>query len=80
MQEIVGLLFKYIQRLQQSGVCKWIFDEQIKERHEQEKRLQKVAKIVDHLERAKREEVAPLIEAAFQRRLVKEKVLHEREQ
>ncbi|XWS66351.1 hypothetical protein CRYUN_Cryun05aG0191800 [Craigia yunnanensis] len=27
MQEIVGLLFKYIQLLQQSGVCKWIFDE-----------------------------------------------------
>ncbi|XVF07225.1 hypothetical protein REPUB_Repub06bG0120200 [Reevesia pubescens] len=27
MQDIVGLLFKYIQLLQQSGVCKWIFDE-----------------------------------------------------
>ncbi|MBA0654434.1 hypothetical protein Goklo_021440 [Gossypium klotzschianum] len=35
---------------------------------------------MDHLERAKREEAAPLIEAAFQRRLVEEKVLHEREQ
>lgn len=27
MQDIVGLLFKYIQLLQQSGVCQWIFDE-----------------------------------------------------
>lgn len=27
MQDIVGLLFKYICLLQQSGVCKWIFDE-----------------------------------------------------
>ncbi|GLT96012.1 hypothetical protein SLE2022_136620 [Rubroshorea leprosula] len=27
MQDIVGLLFKYIQLLQQSGVCKCIFDE-----------------------------------------------------
>ncbi|GLT29355.1 hypothetical protein SLA2020_042270 [Shorea laevis] len=27
MQDIVGLLFKYILLLQQSGVCKWIFDE-----------------------------------------------------
>ncbi|KAH7557203.1 hypothetical protein JRO89_XS11G0073500 [Xanthoceras sorbifolium] len=27
MQEIVGLLFKYINLLQQSGACKWIFDE-----------------------------------------------------
>ncbi|PQP95474.1 insulin-degrading enzyme-like 1 peroxisomal [Prunus yedoensis var. nudiflora] len=27
MQDIVGLLFKYISLLQQSGICKWIFDE-----------------------------------------------------
>ncbi|GAU30048.1 hypothetical protein TSUD_332170 [Trifolium subterraneum] len=27
MQDIVGLLFKYIKLLQQSGVCKWIFEE-----------------------------------------------------
>ncbi|MCI24579.1 zinc-metallopeptidase peroxisomal-like, partial [Trifolium medium] len=27
MQDIVGLLFKYIKLLQESGVCKWIFEE-----------------------------------------------------
>ncbi|XP_004493495.1 insulin-degrading enzyme-like 1, peroxisomal isoform X1 [Cicer arietinum] len=27
MQDIIGLLFKYIELLQQSGVCKWIFEE-----------------------------------------------------
>ncbi|KAK6945293.1 Peptidase M16, N-terminal [Dillenia turbinata] len=27
MEDIVGLLFKYIDLLQQSGVCQWIFDE-----------------------------------------------------
>ncbi|XP_008222126.1 PREDICTED: insulin-degrading enzyme-like 1, peroxisomal [Prunus mume] len=27
MKDIVGLLFKYISLLQQSGICKWIFDE-----------------------------------------------------
>ncbi|KAL3755301.1 hypothetical protein ACJRO7_002364 [Eucalyptus globulus] len=27
VQDIIGLLFKYISLLQQSGVCKWIFDE-----------------------------------------------------
>ncbi|KAF5473275.1 hypothetical protein F2P56_009899, partial [Juglans regia] len=27
MQDVVGLLFKYIRLLQQSGICKWIFDE-----------------------------------------------------
>jgi hypothetical protein len=35
---------------------------------------------MDHLERAKREEVAPLIEAAYQHGLVEERILHEREQ
>ncbi|GAV87136.1 PCI domain-containing protein [Cephalotus follicularis] len=54
--------------------------EQLKERQEMEKKLQKLAKTMDYLERAKREEAAPLIEAAFQRRLVEERVLHEREQ
>jgi len=27
MQDVVGLLFKYIQLLQKSGVCEWIFNE-----------------------------------------------------
>ncbi|KAM5561094.1 hypothetical protein ABKV19_021947 [Rosa sericea] len=54
--------------------------EQIKEREEREKKLTKLSKTMDHLERAKREESAPLIEAAYQQRLVEERVLHEREQ
>ncbi|KAK6911617.1 Proteasome component (PCI) domain [Dillenia turbinata] len=54
--------------------------EQLKERQEMEKKLQKLAKSMDYLERAKREEAAPLIEAAFHQRLEEEKVLHEREQ
>ena len=37
-------------------------------------------KTMDYLERAKREEAAPLIEAAFQQRLVEEKALHEYQQ
>ncbi|KAF3447821.1 hypothetical protein FNV43_RR08527 [Rhamnella rubrinervis] len=44
------------------------------------KKLQKFAKTMDYLERAKREESAPLIEAFFQQRLVEERVIHEREQ
>ncbi|KAI9075681.1 hypothetical protein K1719_042378 [Acacia pycnantha] len=54
--------------------------EQLRERQEMEKKLQKLAKTMDYLERAKREEAAPLIEAAYQKRLVEEKLLHEREQ
>jgi len=54
--------------------------EQLRERQEMEKKLQKLAKTMDYLERAKREEASPLIEAAFQRRLVEERMLHEHEQ
>ncbi|GMI79361.1 eukaryotic translation initiation factor 3A [Hibiscus trionum] len=68
------------EKLTKQTLLERAMSEQLKERQEQERRLQKVAKTMDHLERAKREEAAPLIEAAFQRRLVEEKVLHEREQ
>lgn len=45
-----------------------------------EKKLQKLAKTMDYMERAKREEEAALIEQAFQQRLVQEKIIHEHEQ
>ncbi|KAK6141225.1 hypothetical protein DH2020_025022 [Rehmannia glutinosa] len=54
--------------------------EQLREKQEMEKKLLKLGKTMDYLERAKREEAAPLIEAAFQRRLVEEEALHELEQ
>ncbi|XP_024962459.1 eukaryotic translation initiation factor 3 subunit A-like [Cynara cardunculus var. scolymus] len=54
--------------------------EQVRERQEMEKKLQKLIKTMDHFERAKREEAAPLIEAAYERRLGEEKLHHERQQ
>ncbi|RAL53116.1 hypothetical protein DM860_006788 [Cuscuta australis] len=54
--------------------------EQLRERQEMEKKLQKLAKTMDYLERAKREEAAPLIQAAFEQRLAEEAALHERNQ
>ncbi|KAG9453870.1 hypothetical protein H6P81_006774 [Aristolochia fimbriata] len=54
--------------------------EQLRERQEMEKKLQKLAKTMDYMERAKREEEAPLIEAAYQKRLEEERNLHERDQ
>ena len=39
--------------------------EQVKERQEQERKLAKLIKQMDHLERAKRQEEAPLLEAAY---------------
>ncbi|KAM3207007.1 hypothetical protein ACQJBY_062288 [Aegilops geniculata] len=53
---------------------------QMRERDEMEKKLQKLAKKMDHLERAKRQEEAPLIEEAFKKRLQDENILHEQEQ
>lgn len=54
--------------------------EQLRGRQEMEKKFQKLAKTMDYLERAKREESIPLVEAAYQQRLAEEKMLHEREQ
>ncbi|CAM0944423.1 unnamed protein product [Alopecurus aequalis] len=66
--------------LTKQGMVELAMKLHIKERDEMEKRLQKVAKTMDHLERAKRQEEAPLIEEAFQKRLEEEKILHEQEQ
>ncbi|XP_059652352.1 eukaryotic translation initiation factor 3 subunit A [Cornus florida] len=68
------------EKVTKQSLMELALSEQLRERHEMEKKLQKLAKTMDYLERAKREEAAPLIEAAFQQRLVEEKVLHEREQ
>nr|CAB3476507.1 unnamed protein product [Digitaria exilis] len=66
--------------LTKEAVMELALTEQLKERQEMEKKLQKLAKTMDYLERAKRQEEAPLIEQAFQKRLEEEKILHEQEQ
>ncbi|XP_054781160.1 eukaryotic translation initiation factor 3 subunit A [Prosopis cineraria] len=68
------------EKLTKQTLMEMTLTEQLRERQEMEKKLQKLAKTMDYLERAKREEAAPLIEAAYQKRLVEEKLLHEREQ
>lgn len=68
------------EKLTKQSVMELTLSEQLRERQEMEKKLQKLAKTMDYLERAKREESAPLVEAAYQQRLVEEKDLHEREQ
>jgi translation initiation factor 3 subunit A len=54
--------------------------EQMKERQEMEKKLQKLAKTMDHLERARRENESPLIEEAWAKRLDEERIHYEEEQ
>nr|VDD31023.1 unnamed protein product [Brassica oleracea] len=68
------------EKVTKQNVMQMALTEQVKERQEMEKKLQKLAKTMDYLERAKREEAAPVIEAAYQRRLVEEREFYEREQ
>lgn len=67
-------------KLTKQAVMELALNEQLREKQEMEKKLQKLSKQMDYLERAKREEAAPLIESAYQQRLVVEQLLHEREQ
>ncbi|PNY11494.1 eukaryotic translation initiation factor 3 subunit a [Trifolium pratense] len=57
-----------------------ILTKQLRKRQEMKNKWQKLATTLDYLERAKREEAAPFIEAAYQQRLVEEKILHEHNQ
>ncbi|KAL3357060.1 hypothetical protein AABB24_017639 [Solanum stoloniferum] len=68
------------EKMTKKDIMELALHEQLRERQEMEKKWQKFAKIMDYLERAKREEAAPLIESVFQRHLAKEATLHEREQ
>ncbi|CAN6724572.1 unnamed protein product [Malus baccata var. baccata] len=68
------------EKVTKASLMELALSEQLRERQEMEKKLLKLGKTMDYLERAKREESAPLIEAAYQQRLVEEQLLHEREQ
>ncbi|XP_050941691.1 eukaryotic translation initiation factor 3 subunit A-like isoform X2 [Cucumis melo] len=68
------------EKLSKQALMQLALTEQLRERQEMEKKLQKLAKTMDYLERAKREEAAPLIEASFQQRLLEERMVHERNQ
>ncbi|XP_021839380.1 eukaryotic translation initiation factor 3 subunit A [Spinacia oleracea] len=67
-------------KLTKQALMELALNEQLREKQEMEKKLLKLSKQMDYLERAKREEAAPLIESAYQQRLVEEQLLHEHEQ
>ncbi|KAL4178662.1 hypothetical protein AMTRI_Chr13g116200 [Amborella trichopoda] len=68
------------EKVTKQSLLELALSEQLKERQEMERKLQKMAKTMDHMERAKREEEVPLILAAYQQRLVDDKILFEDEQ
>ncbi|XP_010436423.1 PREDICTED: eukaryotic translation initiation factor 3 subunit A-like [Camelina sativa] len=61
------------EKVTKQSVIEKAMSEKRKKDQEMEKKLQRLAKTMDYLERAKREEAAPLIEAAYQQRLVEER-------
>lgn len=78
-QFLLTLLW-FQEKITKQTLMELALSEQLRERQEMEKKLQRLAKTMDYLERAKREESAPLVEAAFQQRLVEEAAIHEHEQ
>ncbi|KAK1280428.1 Eukaryotic translation initiation factor 3 subunit A [Acorus gramineus] len=68
------------EKLTKESLIERHISEQLKERQEMEKKLQKLAKTMDYMERARREEEVALIADAYRLRLREEEILHEHEQ
>ena len=66
--------------LDKRAIMQDAIQEQIKARQEQERKLLKLAKVMDHVERAKREESIPLIEKAYKERSVDDEKFHAEQQ
>ena len=66
--------------LDKRAIMQDAIQEQIKARQEQERKLNALAKRMDHLERAKREESIPLIEKSYNERSVDDEKYHAEQQ
>jgi translation initiation factor 3 subunit A len=64
------------QKLDKRSLMQDAIKEQIKERQDMERKLVRLAKSMDHLERAKREEEVPLIEAAYKVKMSEDEKYH----
>ena len=64
------------QKIDKRSLMEDAIKEQIKERQDMERKLVRLAKMMDHLERAKREEEVPLIEAAYKVKMAEDEKFH----
>ncbi len=64
------------QKIDKRSLMEDAIKEQIKERQDMERKLNRLAKKMDHLERAKREEEVPLIEAAYKVKMAEDEQHH----
>jgi translation initiation factor 3 subunit A len=69
-----------VTRLTKQILMEEALSEQMKERQEMERKLQKLSKTMDHLERAKREEERPLIENTYLKRLEDDEKFYQEQQ
>eukprot|EP00271_Cylindrocystis_brebissonii_P023350 TRINITY_DN9659_c0_g1_i1.p1 TRINITY_DN9659_c0_g1~~TRINITY_DN9659_c0_g1_i1.p1 ORF type:complete len:1097 (+),score=334.31 TRINITY_DN9659_c0_g1_i1:34-3291(+) len=67
-------------KLDKQALLQAAMEEQMKEKAELERKVQKAGRQMDHLERARREEERPLIEAAFKQRLAEDEENHRKQQ
>lgn len=57
-----------------------VISEKLKEQADLERKLAKLAKQMDHLERARREEEVPYLQAAYSSRMEEDRAAHEAQQ
>jgi len=72
--------FQDVTKLTKQILMEEALSEQMKERQEMERKLLKLSKTMDHLERAKREEERPLIEEAYHKRLRDDESFYQQQQ
>jgi hypothetical protein len=80
LQLLYNLKLQEVTKLTKQSLMEEALSEQMKERAEMERKLQKLSKTMDHLERAKREEERPLIEEAHQKRLQDDEKFYKEQQ
>jgi hypothetical protein len=80
LQLLYNLKLQEVTKLTKQSLMEEALSEQMKERAEMERKLHKLSKTMDHLERAKREEERPLIQEAHQKRLQDDEKFYKEQQ
>jgi hypothetical protein len=80
LQLLYNLKLQEVTKLTKQSLMEEALSEQMKERAEMERKLHKLSKTMDHLERAKREEERPLIEDAHRNRLQDDEKFYKEQQ
>jgi len=74
------VVFKEGEKLDKRALMAEAMTERLKEQQELERKMTKMAKQLDHLERARREEEAPYLEEAYKKRTEEDRKLYEEQQ